>query len=73
MYMRYVNARADEQSREETYRLFVTESLRMLPQQKYIGKSYTELLKPAKVETKTGEQVADEVAKSLNTFVDWGR
>lgn len=71
--MRYVNARADEQNREETYRLFVTESLRMLPQQKYIGKSYIELLKPEKVETRTGEQVADEVAKSLNTFVDWGR
>lgn len=71
--MRYVNARADEQSREETYRIFVTESLRMLPQQKYIGKSYIELLKPVKVETRTGEQVADEVAKNLNTFVDWGR
>ena len=71
--MRYVNARADEQSREETYRLFVTESLRMLPQQKYIGKSYIELLKPLKVEARTGEQVADEVAKNLNTFVDWGR
>lgn len=71
--MRYVNARADEQSREETYRLFVTESLRMLPQQKYFGKSYIELLKPLKVEAKTGEQVADEVAKNLNTFVDWGR
>lgn len=71
--MRYVNARADEQSREETYRIFVTESLRMLPQQKYIGKSYIELLKPVKVETRTGEQVADEVAKKFNTFVDWGR
>lgn len=71
--MRYVNARADEQNREETYRFFVTESLRMLPQQKYIGKSYIELLKPVKVETRTGEQVANEVAKNLNTFVDWGR
>lgn len=71
--MRYVNARADEQSREETYRFFVTESLRMLPQQKYIEKSYIELLKPVKVETRTGEQVADEVAKKFNTFVDWGR
>ena len=71
--MRYVNARADEQSREETYRIFVTESLRMLPQQKYIGKSYIELFMPAKVETRTGEQVADDVAKNLNTFVDWGR
>lgn len=71
--MRYVNARAGEQSREETYRFFVTESLRMLPQHKYIEKSYIELLKPVKVETRTGEQVADEVAKKFNTFVDWGR
>lgn len=71
--MRYVNARAGEQNREETYRFFVTESLRMLPQNKYIGKSYIELLKPVKVETRTGEQVADEVAKKFNTFVDWGR
>ena len=73
IFLRYVKARAEQLSREETYRIFVTESLRYAPQDKFINKSYVELLKPQKIETRTGKEVADEVAEKLGTKIDWGR
>lgn len=59
--MRYVNARFEEFKREETYRIFVTESLRLAPQ-KFI-KSYRELLKPQKVDLRSGDQIANDIIK----------
>lgn len=73
IFLRYVKARAEQISREEAYRIFVTESLRFAPQGKILNKSYVELLKPQKVETRTGKEVADEVAEKLCTKIDWGR
>ena len=51
----------------------MTESLRILPEGKRIAKPYLELLKPQEVDTRTGEQVAEEVALRMGTKVDWGR
>ena len=68
-----MEARINEYNREETYRIFVTESLRFAPQDKVLNKSYLELLKHEKVETRSGIEVAEEVAKKLGTKIDWGR
>lgn len=68
-----MEARINEYNREETYRIFVTESLRFAPQGKILNKSYVELLKPQKVETRTGKEVAEEVAEKLGFKIDWGR
>lgn len=68
-----MEARINEYNREETYRIFVTESLRFAPQDKVLNKSYVELLKPQKIETRSGKEVADEVAEKLGTKIDWGR
>lgn len=71
--MKYVSSRAEQIRREEVYRIMVTESLRILPEGKHITKPYLELLKPQEVDTRTGEQVAEEVALRMGTKVDWGR
>lgn len=68
-----MEARINEYNREETYRIFVTESLRFAPQGKVLNKSYLELLKHEKVETRTGKEVAEEVAEKLGTKIDWRR
>lgn len=68
-----MEARINEYNREETYRIFVTESLRFAPQGKVLNKSYLELLKHEKVETRSGIEVAEEVAEKLGTKIDWGR
>lgn len=71
--MKYVSSRAEQIHREEVYRIMMTESLRILPEGKHITKPYLELLKPQKIDTRTGEQVAEEVASRMGTKVDWGR
>ena len=68
-----MKARIEEYNREEAYRIFVTDSLRFAPQGKILNKSYVELLKPQKAETRTGKEIADEVAEKLCTKIDWGR
>ena len=72
-FVKYVSSRAEQIHREEVYRIMVTESLRILPEGKRITKPYLELLKPQKIDTRTGEQVAEEAASRMGTKVDWGR
>lgn len=72
-FMKYVSSRAEQIRREEVYRIMMTESLRILPEGKHITKPYLELLKPQEVDTRTGEQVAEEAAEKMGTKVDWGR
>lgn len=73
IFLRYVKSKAEQIKREEVYRIMMTESLRILPEGKHITKPYLELLKPQEVDTRTGEQVAEEAAKKMGTKVDWGR
>lgn len=61
--MRYVEARLGKYKREETYRFFVTESLRLAPQHKFLTKSYREFLKPQKIDTRNGDEIAIDVIK----------
>ena len=72
-FVKYVSSRAEHIHREEVYRLMMAESLRILPEGKRITKPYFELLKPQEVDTRTGEQVAEEAASRMGTKVDWGR
>lgn len=72
-FVKYVSSRVEQIHREEVYRIMMTESLRILPEGKHITKPYLELLKPQKVDTRTGEQVAEEAAEKMGTKVDWGR
>lgn len=60
-FMRYVEARYHEYERVETYRFFVTEQLRMIPQNKYIQKSILEILEPEEQDNRTAEQIIDDV------------
>lgn len=65
--MRYVEARIEEAKREETYRIFVTKSLQLIPQNKYITQGYEEFVKPQNISPeahKSGGQIAAEVIKN---------
>ena len=62
--MRYVEARLDEYQREEAYRIYVTNSLQLTPQRKYVQKSYLDILKSMEepvTPPKSGEEIAVEV------------
>ena len=55
--MRYVEARIEEHHREEAYRIYVTKSLQLIPQKKYLAKDYYDILKPQNVDNRSGDEI----------------
>lgn len=60
--MRYVEARMDEYNREEAYRIYVTRSIQLAPQGKYLQVSYLDTLHyDNNKETKSGDDIAKDI------------
>ena len=59
--MRYVEARIDKYNRDETYRIFITESLRLAPQGKYITKGYSDMFEKRQFDARSGDEIALDV------------
>ncbi len=53
----------EEFNREETYRFYVTKSLQVMPQNKYVSASYADLLKPKKMDNRSGDEIVADVMK----------
>lgn len=51
----------DEYNREEAYRIYVTRSLQLVPQNSYITKTYIDMLKPQKVDDRSGDEIAADI------------
>ena len=52
----------DEYSREETYRIYVSRSLQLAPQNKYMQKDYVELLKSSeRRDNRSGDEIASDI------------
>lgn len=62
--MRYVEARIEEDSREEAYRIFVTKSLQLIPQSMYLTTNFEDILNPQSVDVRTGDEIAGDVMKA---------
>lgn len=62
--MRYVEARIEEDSREEAYRIFVTKSLQLIPQSMYLTTNFEDILNPQSVDVRTGDEIAVDVMKA---------
>lgn len=61
--MRYVEARIDEYNREEAYRIYVSKSLQLAPQGKWLTVSYMDILKPQKVDDRNGDEIVSDIMK----------
>ena len=59
--MRYVEARLSEYDREAAYRIYITKSLQLAPQSKYLVETYEDWLNPKKEDTRSGDEIALEV------------
>lgn len=59
--MRYVKARFDEYNRDEAYRTFISESLRLAPQGQYITMSLYDYINGAPQVEKTADDIVKEV------------
>lgn len=76
LFLRYVTARFKQERREETYRIYLSETLRLLPQRKGFKKSYEEIISQTEKkteDTRTGKEVAEEVAERMGIKINWGR
>lgn len=62
--MRYVKAKVEEWDREKSYRLYVTRSLQLIPQNQYITTDFADVLSPKKIEKRSGEQIAIDIIKN---------
>lgn len=60
--MRYVLARIEQERRDEAYRIFVTKSLQLIPQNKYIERSYEDIV-DGKIDNRSGEEIAEDIIK----------
>jgi hypothetical protein len=56
--MRYVLARLDEYQRDEACRIYITRSLQLAPQSKWLAQDYVDIFKPA--DTRTAEDIIAE-------------
>lgn len=61
--MRYVNARYEQEYRDMAYRFYITNSLQNIPQNKYCTTSFSEIIKPKKVDQRSGDEIALDVIK----------
>ena len=49
--------------REKAYRLYVTDSLMYGPQNKFINQRYADIIKPQKIDPRSGDEIAADIIK----------
>ena len=60
--MRYVKARLDEEDREEAYRIYVSRSLQLNPQNGHIEKSYYDIMQgKVEIDDRDGDEIAADI------------
>lgn len=62
--MRYVLARLNERDREEAYRIYVTKSLQLNPQNQWLSIDFYDILnKREEIDTRSGDEIASDIIK----------
>lgn len=69
--MRYVEARIDKFKREEMYRIFISESLRIAPEGKHITKTWSDFVNQTQEKPVDAEEVINDVM--LKAGLSFGR
>jgi len=67
--LRYVIARIEEDTREMTYRFYVTTCLQNIPQQKYTTVSFYDILYPKPEDNRSAEEIAADVIAKAGLIV----
>jgi hypothetical protein len=69
--MRYIEARLDAFKRDEMYRIFISETLRIAPEGKHITKTWSEFINKTEQEPVDAKEIINEVM--LNAGLSFGR
>lgn len=68
--MRYIEARLDAFKRDEMYRIFISETLRIAPEGKHITKTWSEFINQTEQEPVDAEEIINDVM--LNAGLSFG-
>lgn len=66
--MRYMFERFKREVRDSTYRAYVTDQLRLIPQASYLSKRWVDMTKP-KAPERTAEEIVDSVIRDAGLEV----
>lgn len=47
--------------RDRAYRFYVTDALSLAPQNKYISQRYADMIKPHKIDNRSGDEIAMDI------------
>lgn len=67
--MRYVEARVEQNYRDEAYRIYITDSLQNIPQDKYLSKRYYDIMHPIN-DDRSGDEIAADVITKIGLKFD---
>lgn len=68
--MRYVMAKKAEHDEEVVFRTYLAESVRLGAQNKYLRKSYFDVVHPQPIDTRSGDEIAEDVINRLGLKVE---
>lgn len=68
--MRYVMAKYVEYRQCQAYRIYITDSLFYMGENKRLTKRYAEALQPQKIDNRSGDEIALDVINRLNLKVE---
>lgn len=58
--------------REQLYKRYVCKSLQLNPKGGYLTQSYEDFLKPQKMDTRSGDEIAQDIIKRAGLIVEGG-
>ena len=64
--MRYIEARLEQERRDELYRIYVTRSLQLIPQNKCLTSDYSDVISQKHVDNRSGEEIAADIMSRAN-------
>lgn len=63
--MRYLVARYNREIIDRSYKQYVTDSLRLIPQMSYLSETWSNIVAGAKEPDRTAEEIIDDIAARL--------
>lgn len=74
--MRYATARFNQHQRDLAYRIYVTDGIRIISESAakqcggpFMGKRFYDMIKPKKVDNRSGEEIAADVFRRMGVDV----
>lgn len=69
-FLRYLAARIEEYNKDVLYRTYVTDSLRLIPQNRWIVPRWVDIINPKQEDERTPEEIIEDVVTSAGLIME---